>query len=244
MTKVRDLLLVAILVFVVAFTVYLPAAAALRFVALPKGMTYRSVQGSVWHMRFHDVALFGRPIGILELSLSPLSIMGSTQGTAKITGPDMRAEFVFAFGETLLVDKLFIATDIQTSLMGLAASGTADISDAYLVLDPSGRCREATGRLETDVFRAAFTAFGVASDMVTANLRCDSGVLSFAFSRQLDGGVLDVQGWLARPQEINLAMQLRFDDQARMPHQWIDGLGRAGFQATDDGWRAEVRVPL
>ncbi len=244
MTKVRDLLLLVILVFIVAFGVYLPAAVALRFVDLPTGMTYRSVQGSVWHMRFEETVLFGRPIGMLELSPSPISILGSTQGTAKIAGSDMQAEFVFEFDETLHVDELFVTTGIQTSLMGLAASGVADISDANLVLEPSGRCREASGRLKTDIFRAAFTAFGLASDAITTNLRCDAGVLSFSFSRQLDGGVLDIQGRLTRPQEINLAMQLRFDDQARMPQQWINGLGRAGFQATDDGWRAEVRVPL
>lgn len=234
----------AVAVFAAGFIIFLPAKSALGMVKVPAALSYGSVHGSIWSIRFEDAALFQRPVGVLRFSPGLTSIAGNLAGRVRISGAGTTADFRLTVAEVLRIENLSLSMVVRSNIDGTPLEGALSIEDASLSLDKSGRCFEAAGQFETDAFKSVMTAFGLGGDSMVADLVCDDGALGFTFSRTLDGGGLEAAGRVVGPALLQLDMQLRFDDRNQIPQQWIERLSQRGFEPTENGWRSSVRVPL
>ncbi len=195
-------------------------------------------------MRFDDAAIYRRPVGTLWFSPRLASVLGAQGGHIRIAGAGTTAAFDITVANALEIRNLDLVAPVQSRILGNSVQGTVEIRKATLSLGSSGECLAAAGQVETDLFDAAFSFLGLARRPVLADLSCEDNLLGFGVVRSLDGGVLHVDGRLVGPALLRLDIQLRFDDQASMPQQWTRLLGQNGFQATENGWRTSVRVPL
>lgn len=244
MTRPLHLTVFACAIFLVVFVLFLPAKSALSFVSLPSALSYGSVHGSVWSLRFDEAAIYRRPIGTLWFSPHLASVLGTQGGHVRIADARTTATFDLTVADELQIRNLELVALVQSRILGTLVEGSVKVRDANLSLGSSGECVTAEGQLETDLFNGAFSLVGLAQAPVLADLSCEDKRLGFRVARRLDGGVLQVDGRLVDPTALRLDMQLRFDDQASMPQQWSQLLGQNGFQATENGWRSSVRVPL
>lgn len=244
MIRPLHLTVFACAVFIVVFVLFLPAKSALSFVSLPSALSYSSVHGSIWSLRFDDAAIYRRSIGTLWFSPRLASVLGAQGGHVRIAGAGTTAAFDLTVANELQIRNLELVAPVRSRILGNLVEGTVEIRGATLSLGISGDCIAAEGQVETDLFDGAFSMLGLARRPVLADLSCEDKLLGFGVVRNLDGGVLQVDSRLAGPALLRLDIQLRFDDQASMPQQWGQLLGQNGFQATENGWRTSVRVPL
>lgn len=243
--RLRQLLLIGAFVFVIAFVVFLPANSAIHFVDRPAGLSYASVSGSIWSMRFERATIFGRPLSSFEFSPSFWSlIVGEVGGSAQLENPRMRAEFDLNAADVIAVKRANLSAQIRAGSAALPLSGTLVVTDGRLDMDRSGRCLAASGAVQTDAFASLFSALGQSVPSVSGEVVCDGVTPAASFRHVFEFGSASALVQLVSATEAMVNVVLRFTDQAAMPQQLVARLEQAGFAPTGDGWEAGMRVSL
>lgn len=235
---------VGVIAFLMFVIILLPATSVVGMASLPTGFAYSSVKGTTWRLEFENAALMNRPIGMLTIEPSLMSIFGPLGGRATARGRDLSFTASFAQGNGLSVQDLDLTSRLRGRIALASFDGAVRVTGEELSFDKAGRCLSANGTLRTNAFETIFAGLGMSRDAVATPIACQGGLLTATFGRAFAGGTLAATAQLTGPSEVALDLLLRFDDQAAIPEQMTEWLQANGFVASAAGWQAKARVAL
>lgn len=245
MIKARYLLVYGLLVFAIVFTVFAPATIVPRDADFPKGVTYSSLEGTLWKMTFKGAHVRSRPIGDVTVSLYPLSVLfGTAQGAFEIDHDNLNGS------GTVSVDNLITMESFEFSTQTPFNFGTARVL-AHVILegeriewDRNGQCVSAQGKLVTNGPALLLEGFQKNFPDTVANISCNDGDVQVTFEQDIGVAHLSGSGVFIGSTMLDIELFLRFPDQAAIPATAADFLRQVGFKQKQDGWYSEVTLQL
>lgn len=242
MTRTLYLFVFGLVVFLSALVIFAPAAVAPRFVQLPDGVKFSAVEGKLWHPIFREVYAHSLPVGDMTVSLSPLSILtGKTTALISLTGNRFEGSGKLTIADTALLENFKFRGKTQFNSGGQALSSMVTLQGERLAWNKEGKCIAARASLITDGISVALA--NILNDIpeTVADITCENGILQVSFSQNLGFGALSGSGVIDDPNALNLALVLRFSDQAVISDTEATFLQDLGFRQRHDGWHSEVK---
>lgn len=202
------------------------------------GIEWTQSEGTIWKGRMSGVYLNGQPVGDVDLSLRPASLLNLSQtlevqwggaggrgagvvtvrGSNDISASDLRVEQNIAALETLTPDIRSLGGILRLN------GGSVDIVD--------GACLDASGNIRTDTLSRAAQQFGRDFSDLTGTVTCSDGAFNIEMAGESEeGDILDFKA------VADLSGGSRIDVRARTTSDDIEALlARGGFTRSADEW--------
>jgi len=243
--KTKYLLAYGLLLFTGIFATFAPAAIAPRFVRLPADFSYFSLEGTLWNMTAKDAHWQSRSVGDVNFSVNPLSIFtGTVNGQFAVQKKSFSGFGDVTLSDTLLLDDFEFEAQLSTKLGAVPVAGAVTIAGEQLEWDNRGQCLEAKANLTTNIPAVLLADFRSNMPDTIANINCINGRLQVSFNQDFGVGSLSGTGAISGTGMLNLALVLRFSDQAAISGAPAEFIRQRGFSLKQDGWYSEVKLKL
>lgn len=231
------------LVFVSFFAVSAPASIIPRITTLPDGVSYSSIEGTLWNMTLRDTHWGTFSLGDISVSSSPLALLtGSATGSFHLERKGFTGSGLVSVSEILSLDDFQFGLNAEFGLGGTSLPVTIKIHGQKLEWNKQGQCLTARARLVTNAPAIVFAGFQNDIADTAANITCDNGRLRVSFSQDIGLANLSGAGVILGEDVLNLALVLRFPDQTAISEVAAAFMREYGFKQQPDGWHSKVTL--
>lgn len=244
MLSLRTLLSVGVTAFVAFLILLMPARVALSLTGAQTLLTYQEARGSIWQARLLGVQVRGRPLGAVELGVSPFALLtGSLNADVRFSGAGRQGSFTLRKDKTTAVDALDMALDVN-AVFGLAAlNGVVTVRDGSLSYD-QGRCTSGSGAVRTNILESGFAATGIQAPVLAGALGCAAGQPAYTLSGENEFVAIFANGVLTDAQRQTVDIVLTFKDMRLVTSDLRSALEFAGLSESNEGWRGRLNLDL
>lgn len=242
--NVRTLLSVGATAFLAFLIMLMPARAALSLMGAQTIIGYQDARGSIWHARLVGAQIRGRPLGTVELSLSPFALLtGSLNADVRFDGSGRQGSFTLKKDQKTLIEDLGIALDIDAVFGPAALSGVLTVKDGSFRYD-QGRCTSGSGLVRTNVLESGFTAIGVQAPVLAGELSCVEGRPFYSLLGENERLAISASGTLTGAAQQTAEINVTFKDTSLVTPDLKSALEFAGLRESNEGWRGQLNLDL
>jgi hypothetical protein len=232
--------------FLLFFVVLMPARLAVAWLGLDTGLSYGSVQGTLFHTELSGVSYRGMPLGDVTVDPSLAALLtGAFSGDVQVRGQGIAGSAVvretdadiYSFTNLKFVAPIGLLAD------GWPLRGSLSLTAPELVLGPQG-CTGGSFTLRTDAFTSALSQLGAGELVLVGDGTCANGQLSMALAGENEqlSLTLTAKGMSADMLVADVILTPKAALAGRDDLQMA--LNFAGLRRNGNAWAGEIRLPL
>jgi len=242
--SVRALLSVGFAAFILFLVLLMPANLALSLTGANTFLGYQEAQGSIWNARLLGAQVRGRPLGTMDLSISPLTLMtGNLSADVRFGGGGKQGSFALKTGSVTEIDRLDLVLDVSAVLGPAALNGVLTVRGGSFTYD-GGRCTAGRGAVRSNILESGFAAMGVTAPVLAGDLSCMDGKPAFTLAGENDLLSISASGVFTGARRPTADILLAFKDARLVTDDLKSALEFAGLRESNEGWRGRLNLEL
>lgn len=242
--SVRGLLSVGLAAFILFLILFMPARLALSFTGANAFLGYQEAQGSIWNARLLGAQVRSRPLGTMDLSISPFALVtGDLGADIRFGGGGRQGSLSLNTGATTEIKDLNLALDVSAVLGPAALNGVLTVRDGTFTYE-GARCTAGRGIARSNVLESGFAAMGLTAPVLAGDLGCTDGKPSFALAGENDLLSISASGIITGAQRPVADILLAFKDAQLVTDDLKSALEFAGLRESNEGWRGRLNLDL
>ena len=240
------LAVIAILALIGFAAAQIPLGFVLRKLPLNSmGVQWTQSEGTIWNGRIMGVYANGQPVGDVDLSLKPMSLVtfkpelefqwggagGRGAGTIRLLGSDSVEARDVRFQQNV-AELEGLANDVR------AVGGTIRMSGGAVTIE-DGACRSASGNFSADTLSLAAQQFGREFSDLTGTLSCSAGAFDIDLGGEGPAGdrvTIDASATLQGQGTIDVIVETQDREVETL-------LANAGFSREGEAWTYRRDAP-